>query len=759
MATAGSIVVDLLMRTGAFETDSKRAEKRLRQLEKEAIQVGKALGTAIAGGAIAVATGLTAMVKGAIDSADAMRDLSIRTGVSTETLSAFGYAASQTGTDVDVLAKGMKVLAKNVADSLNPTSEQSKVFKALGIEVTDASGKLRDIGDLIPEIADRFKAMEDGTTKAALAQALFGKAGVELTEFLNQGSVGLAEFTDKARDLGLVLDTETAKAADDFNDTLGDLKAVTQGYALALAKELLPDLQELAGSFRDTATEGNKVKEMAEGTAQFLRGLATVAHIVSSAFELVGTGIATVLAQGKAAALFLKGDFRNAISLYKTASQGFGAEVDEAFGGGKSAAPTAKPKVAFAGIDADPSGLFRMSEKELAFKNENADLEKRLAEALSNPTAPTGGKGKGSGKSDAQKAAEDLERSYQSLNERLAEQIALHGETGEAARVRYEIEHGELSALDATKAAALIKDAEHLDLLDEIAEHEQIAADAAKKHAEEQARLQEQREDVLQTIRDEIDMVGMSSEQQEIWNSLKWAGVDAESEWGKQITAATRELQAQREAMGDQIEIMDEIRGAGADLFVDIANGKNVIDSLGDAWDRVHQKILQMIAENLMDQLFGKQGDPASGSSGGWMSGLLGGLFGDGSAAAAGSSGEQAAFDSWFNSNNGGGSGSGGGFWSGLISSIFGSGGGRASGGDVFGNRAYLVGEQGPEMFVPRTAGTVIPNDQTMAMAGGRSGIVNQAFYTMGVETRRTQERKAQLAGREARRAMARTGR
>lgn len=39
-------------------------------------------------------------------------------------------------------------------------------------------------------------------------------------------------------------------------------------------------------------------------------------------------------------------------------------------------------------------------------------------------------------------------------------------------------------------------------------------------------------------------------------------------------------------------------------------------------------------------------------------------------------------------------------------------GGGRASGGDVYSGTAYLVGERGPELFVPNRSGTVIPNHQ-----------------------------------------------
>lgn len=49
---------------------------------------------------------------------------------------------------------------------------------------------------------------------------------------------------------------------------------------------------------------------------------------------------------------------------------------------------------------------------------------------------------------------------------------------------------------------------------------------------------------------------------------------------------------------------------------------------------------------------------------------------------------------------------------------------GRASGGPVSGGTPYLVGEVGPELFVPRTSGTIIPNNR-LALAGGGSTTVN----------------------------------
>src|SRR3546814_1714809 len=104
--------------------------------------------------------------------------------------------------------------------------------------------------------------MEDGTTRAALAQALFGKAVRDLTEFLNQGSQGLDDFAKKAADLGIIIDTKTATAADDFNDTLGDLKAQASGLGLDIARELLPYLKSAAEDLRELIKQGDLASDI-----------------------------------------------------------------------------------------------------------------------------------------------------------------------------------------------------------------------------------------------------------------------------------------------------------------------------------------------------------------------------------------------------------------------------------------------------------------------------------------------------------------
>lgn len=85
-----------------------------------------------------------------------------------------------------------------------------------------------------------------------------------------------------------------------------------------------------------------------------------------------------------------------------------------------------------------------------------------------------------------------------------------------------------------------------------------------------------------------------------------------------------------------------------------------------------------------------------------------------------------------------GGAGGGGGIGS-AIASIFG--GFRAAGGPVSAGRAYMVGEKGPEMIVPKSSGTVIPN-HNLGMGGGKLEIV-----VVGEEGPLFKPRVAQITG------------
>jgi phage-related minor tail protein len=70
----------------------------------------------------------------------------------------------------------------------------------------------------------------------------------------------------------------------------------------------------------------------------------------------------------------------------------------------------------------------------------------------------------------------------------------------------------------------------------------------------------------------------------------------------------------------------------------------------------------------------------------------------------------------------------------------------RANGGPVRRGGGYLVGERGPEMFVPSSAGSIIPN-QRLAAGGGRGGDANVSVNVINAsgEKVETRERRTDL--------------
>lgn len=219
---------------------------------------GSVQGLSSAGGSLA--TGLKALAgafvvkeaiqfgKNLIDTADSLRDLSQKTGVSVKDLASFQAAAEQADLPLEGLEGGLRKLSQSMVAAATGSKEAQAAFRAIGVTATDASGQLRPTGDVVKSLADKFAVMKDGPEKAALAIKLFGKSGTDMIPFLNEGSDALERF-------GLAIDEDFANRADTFNDTLSRLGNQFKNAGITGLKEMLPTLQEIASAFENIEGE------------------------------------------------------------------------------------------------------------------------------------------------------------------------------------------------------------------------------------------------------------------------------------------------------------------------------------------------------------------------------------------------------------------------------------------------------------------------------------------------------------------------
>jgi len=240
--------------------------------------IGGALGGLVPAAGIA---GLTALAKRSIDAADNLNDLSQRTGVGVEALSKFGAAANDSGSSVEEVGKAMSRLAKGVVD---PASSASKALAGVGISAVDAQGKVNSLDQIMLQISDVFAKLPDGAQKAALAQELFGKSGVNLIPLLNQGSEALSKYS-------ATVSTELAQASDKFNDTINSIGIALAGPFNEAVTALLPTITKLAEGLAYLITEFSKLPQPLQSVILVFAGLVLAIGALAPVITAITTGV------------------------------------------------------------------------------------------------------------------------------------------------------------------------------------------------------------------------------------------------------------------------------------------------------------------------------------------------------------------------------------------------------------------------------------------------------------------------------------
>lgn len=318
---AGSIVVDLLLKTGSFETDTQRASKALKQLKADADKIGTGIGLAFTAGT----AGLAYLVTSSINAQDHLNDLSKKTGIAADTLGGIGFAAQQSGGDLDSAAAAAGKLNKSLAEAAAGNVEAAAAFKVLGINVRDAAGNTKTADVALAEIADKFAGYADGPEKAALALRLFGKAGADIIPLLDEGGRALQANIEYFKKYSGVTN-ETAQQADQFNDTLAKLKLLSGAFGKTLAAELLPALQGLADLFLENKEKGDQFRGVAGDLADVLKVAAFSAGAAAIGFITLGRSIGGALAAADAARQF---HFEEAFNISKETLADLGVAKDK----------------------------------------------------------------------------------------------------------------------------------------------------------------------------------------------------------------------------------------------------------------------------------------------------------------------------------------------------------------------------------------------------------------------------------------------
>jgi len=279
-------VKSLLVKIGAdvseFDRATKDIDSKTKALGASLRKVGAGL-TAV--GAVITGT-IGLMVKSYIQAGASLMEMSERTGMSTTALSELKYAVSLCGADIHELEIGIKKMSSSLFDAAVAGDQVPNAFTRIGLST-------QDLIKLSPEqqfdkIARALAAIESPTIRAATAVDIFGRSGTKLLPLFSEGPAGMDAMRQKAHDLGVVFDLETAAKAHALENAIITLKASFTGIGNVVAGTLGPAITGLVEKITGVVM---KVKEWTTTHP----GLSSAIFKVATAMGLLMTAIGPVL--------------------------------------------------------------------------------------------------------------------------------------------------------------------------------------------------------------------------------------------------------------------------------------------------------------------------------------------------------------------------------------------------------------------------------------------------------------------------------
>lgn len=255
---AGSVIL-------AVKGDATNFAKSVKdEVKSKTRGIGEAMGGHIRDGlksmagpiaAVTATFGVEKIVEGSIsafeDSASSIRGIQRIAGGTVEQISGLRGAMQEAGVDTTNMAQTMRVFSTHIAQAGKDSKKTAEMQKLLGTSIRDAHGNLKPMTELLPQIADKFKSMPDGIQKTALSAQLFGRNGTQMLPFLNKGSAGIEELTQKAKDMGLVLDDTSMKKFADSKKKAREFSLAMQGLQISLGDLFLPILESVQDAIRE----------------------------------------------------------------------------------------------------------------------------------------------------------------------------------------------------------------------------------------------------------------------------------------------------------------------------------------------------------------------------------------------------------------------------------------------------------------------------------------------------------------------------
>jgi phage-related protein len=335
---AKKTIWDLSLNIAGKGTEASQAirtvKKQLEDLKAAAGQVGNdwkaftgnaaKLALGFAGGVAAATAGVVSMANSFAEAGDKAAKTSAALGIGIEAYQELTYAMGQSGLSAQEFDSALQKFNLTVRQGAAGNEAMQKQLLAVGL----SAHKLAEMKpeQALERISDYMRALPNDAERTRAAVTLFGKtAGPKMMAAMAQGSEGLRQLSQEARDLGIVISDEQAKQSEAYGDSLDRLKQSVTGFKNQFIGSAIGPLTEAFDHLKDAIVEqmpairelgrnfglwlGDTVKRLPEIIAKIKEFGTWVKNTVTGVKDFVGgwKNLAKILAGLAIAPTFISG--------------------------------------------------------------------------------------------------------------------------------------------------------------------------------------------------------------------------------------------------------------------------------------------------------------------------------------------------------------------------------------------------------------------------------------------------------------------
>jgi len=243
MATIAVLNTAIRADASQFSKEMKRAAKDLDKFASQVATMSERVGQFGAGILTAAVAGVGALGVKVFAAVEQLDNLSLRLGISVQSLSQLQFTAQVTGVSFDTVTQAMTIFSKNLAETGTQGENMRKALESIGLN-------MKELLALSPErrfavVAGAMAKVGDSAKRVNIAMELFGRSGAAILPILAMGEEGLAAFAAAADKAGVTLSEEMVKKAKDADAAIDLFNASLQGLMLTLAIELAPAIEKV----------------------------------------------------------------------------------------------------------------------------------------------------------------------------------------------------------------------------------------------------------------------------------------------------------------------------------------------------------------------------------------------------------------------------------------------------------------------------------------------------------------------------------